>query len=128
MVYGQIEEASRSDAPGAALIRRLQLPLLRVALQDRAFFVRGNHPARRLLNTVDESAAKWLDEDDYDPQKLLPRKQACTHGDRKYAGEDAGFDSRKRKRQNPQQALVPKAELPARQTYEDQRVDEKHQA
>src|SRR3546814_6832202 len=56
MLYGQIEEEIRSDAPGAALIRRLQLPLLRVALQDRAFFVRGHHPARRLLNTVAESA------------------------------------------------------------------------
>src|SRR5690606_40920027 len=37
MLYGQIEEEIRADAPGAALIRRLQLPLLRVALQDRAF-------------------------------------------------------------------------------------------
>ncbi|MDN5780871.1 MAG: DUF1631 domain-containing protein, partial [Luteimonas sp.] len=72
MLYGQIEEEVRGDAPAAALIRRLQLPLLRVALQDRAFFVRGHHPARRLLNTVAESAAKWLDKDDYDPRMLLP--------------------------------------------------------
>src|SRR3546814_2151753 len=60
MLYGQIEEEVRADAPGAALIRRLQLPLLRVALQDREFFVRGNHTARRLLNTVAESAANWV--------------------------------------------------------------------
>src|SRR5690606_30028149 len=36
MLYGQIEEEIRPDAPAAALVRRLQLPLLRVALQDRA--------------------------------------------------------------------------------------------
>src|SRR3546814_13761969 len=72
MLYGQIEEEVRADAPGAALILRLQLPLLRVALQDRAFFVRGHHPARQLLHPVAESAAKWPDKDDYDPQMLTP--------------------------------------------------------
>ena len=63
---------SASDAPAAPLLRKLQLPLLRVALQDRGFFVRAQHPARQLLNVVAESGARWLDDDDIDPQLLEP--------------------------------------------------------
>src|SRR5690606_6626730 len=62
MLFGNLEEEIRSDAPAASLVKRLQVPLLRVALQDSAFFVRSRHPARQLLNTVAESAAKWLDD------------------------------------------------------------------
>ena len=46
-------------------------PLLRVALQDRAFFVRPQHPARQLLNAVAESGATWLSDDEVDPQLAL---------------------------------------------------------
>jgi len=35
-----------------ALIGRLQIPLLKVALLDKSFFSRASHPARRLLNEV----------------------------------------------------------------------------
>ncbi|WP_146050716.1 DUF1631 family protein, partial [Pseudomonas syringae] len=33
-----------------ALIGRLQIPMLKVAVLDKSFFSRGSHPARRLLN------------------------------------------------------------------------------
>src|SRR3546814_7849782 len=125
MLYGQIEEEVRADAPGAALIRRLQLPLLRVALQDRAFFVRGHHPARRLLNTVAESAAKWLDKDDYDPQMLLTLQQAVTHVVENYDGDDAVFDARNGKLETHLQAQVRKAELHERRPVEAARGKEK---
>ncbi|MEP6633206.1 MAG: DUF1631 family protein, partial [Luteimonas sp.] len=68
LLYTQMESEVRVDAPATALIRRLQLPLLRVALQDRAFFIRSQHPARQLLNTVADNAAKWLAAEDIDPQ------------------------------------------------------------
>ena len=125
MLYGQIEEEIRSDAPGAALIRRLQLPLLRVALQDRAFFVRGHHPARRLLNTLAESAAKWLDKDDYDPQMLLPLQQAVTHVVENYDGDDAVFDASNGKLEAHLQEQVRKAELLERRHVEAARGKEK---
>ena len=69
----------RKDAPAADLLKRLQVPLLRVALQDRAFFIRPQHPARQLLNAVAESGARWLDKDDIDPQMLGPLQQAVNH-------------------------------------------------
>jgi len=125
MLYGQIEEEIRADAPGAALIRRLQLPLLRVALQDRAFFVRGHHPARRLLNTVAESAARWLDKDDYDPQMLLPLQQAVTHVVENYDGDEAVFDASNNKLESHLQEQVRKAELLERRHVEAARGKEK---
>jgi hypothetical protein len=42
----------------------MQVPLVRLALQDRGFFVHEQHPARLLLNAVAESGARWLDRDD----------------------------------------------------------------
>ena len=45
-----------------ALIARLQIPVLKVAMLDKAFFSQRAHPARRLLDTL-ASVAIGLDED-----------------------------------------------------------------
>jgi hypothetical protein len=37
-----------------ALICRLQIPVLKIALQDASFFSRHDHPARELINTISE--------------------------------------------------------------------------
>lgn len=42
-----------------ALIGRLQIPILKVALMDRSFFARGGHPARKLLNEIASAALGW---------------------------------------------------------------------
>ncbi|MBI4693069.1 MAG: DUF1631 domain-containing protein [Gammaproteobacteria bacterium] len=42
-----------------ALIGRLQIPLLKVALADKALFSKKNHPARRLLDTLAAAAVGW---------------------------------------------------------------------
>ena len=125
MLYTQIEDEVDPGAPASALIRRLQLPLLRVAIQDRAFFVRGQHPARQLLNTVAESAAKWLDKDDYDPQLLLPLQQAVTHVVENYDGDDNVFATSNAQLESHLQAQVRKAELLERRHVEAARGKEK---
>jgi hypothetical protein len=125
MLYGQIESEIRPDAPASVLLRRLQLPLLRVALQDRAFFVRSQHPARQLLNTVAETAAKWLDKDDFDPQLLLPLQQAVTNVVEKYDGDNAVFEASNQQLQAHLQAQVKKAELLERRHIEAARGKEK---
>lgn len=125
MLYGHLEAETRSDAPSAALIRRLQVPLLRVALQEPAFFVRGQHPARQLLNTVAESGAKWLDADDFDPQLLLPLQQAVSHVVEHYDGDSAVFESSNQQLQGHLQAQVRKAEMLERRHVEAARGKEK---
>lgn len=47
-----------------ALIARMQLPILRVAISDKAMFSHSGHPARRLLNELARAAMGWNDQDD----------------------------------------------------------------
>ena len=47
-----------------ALIGRLQIPVLKVAVLDKTFFSRGSHPARRLLNEIASAAMGWGDQDE----------------------------------------------------------------
>jgi len=42
-----------------ALLGRLQIPMLKVALLDKSFFSRGAHPARKLLNELASAALRW---------------------------------------------------------------------
>ena len=125
LLYGQIESEIRPDAPATALIRRLQLPLLRVALQDRGFFVRAQHPARQLLNTIADNAAKWLDADDFDPQLLAPLQQAVTQVVEHYDGDVAVFAASNQALQGHLQAHVRKSEMLEKRHVEAARGKEK---
>ncbi|MEH6617864.1 MAG: DUF1631 family protein, partial [Porticoccus sp.] len=42
-------------------LRKLELPILQVALQDATFFDREKHPARRLLNEIAEASIGYTD-------------------------------------------------------------------
>ena len=42
-----------------ALLGRLQIPLLKVAIADKTFFSNDDHPARQLLNTLARAGAQW---------------------------------------------------------------------
>lgn len=55
------------------LIGRMQIPMLKVALQDKRFFSRATHPARRLLNEVATVAMGWNQRDDYQRDSLYQR-------------------------------------------------------
>lgn len=56
-----------------ALIGRLQIPLLKVAVQDRSFFGSAGHPARRLLNELGSAALGWSGQDDTQRDKLYQK-------------------------------------------------------
>ncbi|KAA0949534.1 MULTISPECIES: DUF1631 domain-containing protein [unclassified Pseudomonas] len=56
-----------------ALIARLQIPMLKVAVLDKSFFSRGSHPARRLLNEIGTAAMGWGKRDDYQRDSLYLR-------------------------------------------------------
>ena len=59
MIFDTI--AQDADLPPAiqALISRLQLPILKVALLDRGFFADHGHPARRLINAMARAGRGW---------------------------------------------------------------------
>ncbi|WP_336356790.1 DUF1631 domain-containing protein [Pseudomonas granadensis] len=61
MVFDCILEDRNVPDSLKALIARLQIPMLKVAVLDKSFFSRGTHPARRLLNEIAEAAMGWGD-------------------------------------------------------------------
>jgi hypothetical protein len=44
-----------------ALIARLQIPMLKVALIDESFFRKGSHPARKLINELAHAGVGWTE-------------------------------------------------------------------
>ncbi len=58
-----LDDYSLPDAM-KALISRLQIPMLKVAIIDKTFFSKKVHPARRLLNTLAQAAVGWNDTGD----------------------------------------------------------------
>jgi hypothetical protein len=59
MLFDFILEDRQLHPVMKALIGRLQIPVLKVALSDKNFFNRGGHPVRKLLNELALSAIGW---------------------------------------------------------------------
>src|SRR5688500_8377057 len=76
MLFDHVMKDVKPSSPAAMLLAKLQVPLLRVALQDKAFFTRQQHPARQMLNTIAETGVYWLGEDDTD-QALVGKMQSA---------------------------------------------------
>ncbi len=70
MLFEFILQDRNLPAEMQALLARLQIPYLKVAILDRRLFAQRAHPARRLLDTLAESAKGWSRESDPD-QRLL---------------------------------------------------------
>ncbi|MBV1883226.1 MAG: DUF1631 domain-containing protein [Pseudomonadales bacterium] len=76
-----------------ALISRLQIPVLKLAIKDKAFFNKGVHPARKLLNEL-ARAGLGLDETSKDNHDVVFKKISnVVHRIlEEYDGEVALFD------------------------------------
>lgn len=84
MLFGHLTRSAGLGTAAQGLLSQLQLPLMRVALADPAFFTRADHPARKLLNTVIEAGERWIDDADPDADLLLRLRQIVkqvAHGD-----------------------------------------------
>jgi len=64
MVFEYILDDPNLPDPMKALIGRLQIPMLKIALTDKAFFSKNVHPARQLLNSIARAAVGWNDDGD----------------------------------------------------------------
>ena len=127
MLYGQIEREVRTDTKSASLLRRLQVPVISLALQNRAFFVKEDHPARLLMNAVAESGARWIDRNELDPQ-LMPALQDAVERVVRYHRDDPEvFTKSNDELQVRLHSIVHKAELAERRHIEAARGKEKLQ-
>ncbi len=61
MMFEFILDDRNLASPMKALLGRLQIPLIKVAIADKSFFSKGGHPARRLLNELAMAALGWQD-------------------------------------------------------------------
>jgi hypothetical protein len=59
MLFDYILDDRRLPDAMKALIGRLQIPVLKVAMLDKAFFSQRHHPARKLLDTLAEASIGW---------------------------------------------------------------------
>jgi hypothetical protein len=71
MLFDHLVQDIKPSESSHTLINKLQVPVMKVALQDKSFFSRRNHPARQLLNSISETSLFWM-EDEVD-QPLLER-------------------------------------------------------
>ena len=125
LLHSGIGRELRPDSPSRMLVDRLQVPLLRVALHDHDFFLKPRHPARELLNAVAEPGARWLADDEVDPQLTTHMEQAVDHVVRHYDGDAAVFDTANRKLQQQIKRTSQKAEISERRHVEAARGREK---
>ena len=125
LLYEQIENEIRADAPTSSLVRELQLPLLRLALLDRAFFLHNNHPARQLLNTIAESAARGSDQGDLDRAMVGPLQQAVKDVVERFDDDPAVFTRANAGLQQHMQVQARKAETLEKRHIEAARGKEK---
>ncbi len=74
MLFDHVLQDTRTSQSAQSLLGKLQVPIIKVALRDKGFFARRNHPARHLLNSVAETSLFWMDGSDGDPA-LMERMQ-----------------------------------------------------
>ena len=118
MLYHEIGREVHQDAPAQNLLERLQVPVARAAVQDRSFFVRDQHPARELLNSVAESGATWLADDDADPHLVQRLEKAVERVVEDYDGDETVFERANREVQEHHRAQARKAEVSERRQVE----------
>lgn len=66
MVFDYILDDRRIPDAMKAMIGRLQIPVLKVAMLDRAFFSQKTHPARRLLDVLAEASMGWNEDEGHE--------------------------------------------------------------
>lgn len=73
-LFEQLGQQLQHGSNASALLGNLQLPVLRMAVADKAFLEQREHPARRLLDTVTSVAHEWLDGSDDETNRPLANK------------------------------------------------------
>ncbi len=76
MLFEFILEDRQLPPQMKALLARLQIPVLKVALLDRGFFNRGGHPARKLLNELAMAAIGWNEKSEGQRDPLLSKVES----------------------------------------------------
>ncbi|HEY8569823.1 MAG TPA: DUF1631 domain-containing protein [Microbulbifer sp.] len=80
MLFSFMLEDRNLAEPIKVQLIRLQLPMLKLAVADKAFFSKGGHPARRLLNELADAAIGWQPGENYLNDPLYREISAIVDG------------------------------------------------
>ena len=125
MLFDHIMKDLRPSTASANLLGKLQVPLLRVALNDKAFFTRRQHPARQMLNTIAESGMYWSGEDEADRSLVDKMNSLVDRVTQEFSGDMTLFDSLLGDLGQHMQTQVRKAEVAERRHVEAARGKER---
>ena len=125
MLFDHLMKDVRPNSPAATLLGKLQVPLLRVALQDKAFFTRQQHPARQMLNAIAETGAYWLGDDDADQQLVGKMEAVVDRTVRDFDGDLGLFNNLLEDLSSHLQTVSRKAEVAEKRHVEAARGKEK---
>jgi len=70
MFFDFVLDDRNLPVPIQALISRLQIPILKVALKDKSFFNQAGHPARKLINVIADASLGWDEAEQIKKDKL----------------------------------------------------------
>jgi len=79
MFFDFVLDDRNLPVPVQALISRLQIPILKVALKDKSFFSNNKHPARLLINDIATSAVGWDESSELEQEKLYREANRVVH-------------------------------------------------
>src|SRR5581483_7654047 len=71
MLFESLARQSRRGGIAVRMLAKLELPMLRLALRDKAFFAPNGDPARRLLSELVELGRSWIDEAENEREAAL---------------------------------------------------------
>jgi hypothetical protein len=125
MLFDSINKDVRPNSAAATLLSKLQVPLLRVALQDKQFFTRQQHPARVMLNTIAETSAYFLSDEENDEALLGKMNAVVDRTVRDFDGDLGLFHNLLEDLSNHLQTVSRKAEVAERRHVEAARGREK---
>jgi hypothetical protein len=114
MLFGYINQNVQEGSGARGLLNKLHVPVLRVALNDKTFFTRRDHPAREFLNTIAETGARWSDDSDSDPELVKKMQLVVDHVNADFNGDLGVFEKLLRDLGGHMQLFARRAELAER--------------
>lgn len=118
MLFDEVMKDVRPNSTAAHLLSRLQVPLLRVALSDKAFFSQTEHPARQVLDAVAETGAYWAGESAADRELIGNVERLVERISQEFDGDIGLFNTLLTDLANQTQAVMRRAELAERRHVE----------
>ena len=125
MLYDNLLRDVKPGSNASTLLSKLQVPMIRAALQDPLFPTSAEHPARQLLNTVAETGVNWLGDEENDPGLVNQLHSIVDRVVQNYRGDSAVFRDVQQELQQHMQTLARKAEVAERRHVEAARGKEK---